>query len=58
MSVTNINTTSELSAAGEPRTMMRGRVVLRGDDDYALTRKIWNGAAGRDGRTGQRIILA
>lgn len=44
MSVTNINTTSELSAARELCTMMQGRVVLRGDDDYARTRRIWNGA--------------
>jgi FAD/FMN-containing dehydrogenase len=44
MSVTNINTTSELTAAHELRTMMQGRVVLRGDDDYARTRQIWNRA--------------
>ena len=44
MSVTSINTTSELSAARELRSMMQGRVVLRGDDDYARTRQIWNGA--------------
>ena len=44
MSVTNINTTSELSAARELRTIMQGKVVLRGDDEYARTRRIWNGA--------------
>jgi hypothetical protein len=44
MSVANINTTSELTAARELRAMMRGRVVLRGDDDYARTRQIWNRA--------------
>jgi FAD/FMN-containing dehydrogenase len=31
-------------ATRELRTMMRGRVALRGDDDYARTRRIWNGA--------------
>jgi FAD/FMN-containing dehydrogenase len=44
MSATSTHTTSELAAARELRAMMQGRVVLRGDDDYALTRKIWNGA--------------
>src|SRR5262249_28784305 len=37
-------TTSDLAAAGELRTVMHGKVVLRGDDDYASTRQIWNGA--------------
>jgi FAD/FMN-containing dehydrogenase len=44
VSVTNIHTGSELDAARELRTVMHGRVVLRGDDDYAQTRQIWNGA--------------
>ena len=44
MSVTNLHTTSELTAARELRAVMQGRVVARGDDDYARTRKIWNGA--------------
>jgi hypothetical protein len=44
MSVTNTQTTSELIAARELRAMMQGRVVLRGDDDYARTRQIWNRA--------------
>ena len=44
MSVTSTNTTSELTAARELRTMMQGRIVLRGDDDYARTRQIWNRA--------------
>jgi hypothetical protein len=44
MSVTNMHTTSELAAARELRSMMQGRVVLRADDDYASTRKIWNSA--------------
>jgi hypothetical protein len=26
------------------RELVRGRVVSRGDDDYARTRRIWNGA--------------
>jgi FAD/FMN-containing dehydrogenase len=42
MSVTNINSASELTATRELRAMMQGRVVLRGDDDYARTRQIWN----------------
>ena len=44
MSVTNINTGSELDAARQLRTVMQGRVVLQGEDDYAQTRQIWNGA--------------
>ena len=39
-----MTTTSELGPARELRTIMRGRVVLRGDDDYARTRQIWNRA--------------
>ena len=46
MSVTNIQTTLELTAACELRSMMQGRVVLRGDDDYARTRQIFNRAVG------------
>jgi FAD/FMN-containing dehydrogenase len=34
----------ELAATRELRATMQGRVVSRGDDDYALTRRIWNGA--------------
>jgi hypothetical protein len=44
MSVFDIQTTSELSAARELRAVMQGRVVLRDSDDYARTRKIWNRA--------------
>jgi hypothetical protein len=44
MSATNIHPASELTAARELRAMMRGRVVLRGDDDYARMRQIWNRA--------------
>ncbi|MGF6811600.1 hypothetical protein OKW30_006792 [Paraburkholderia sp. Clong3] len=44
MSVATTHTASELTAARELRAMMQGRVVLRGDDDYARTRRIWNGA--------------
>jgi hypothetical protein len=44
MSVTNINTASVLTATRDLRTMMQGRVVLRGDGDYARTRQIWNRA--------------
>ena len=44
MSVTNIHTGSELDAARQLRAVMHGKVVLRGDDDYAQTRQIWNGA--------------
>ena len=34
----------ELTAVRELRAMMQGRVVLRGDGDYARTRQIWNRA--------------
>ncbi|HEX8891983.1 MAG TPA: FAD-binding oxidoreductase [Terriglobales bacterium] len=44
MSLTNIHSTSELAVAGELRAVMQGRVVTRGDWDYAKTRQIWNGA--------------
>ena len=44
MSVTNITKETELSAARELRAVMQGTVVLRDSDDYARTRKIWNGA--------------
>jgi FAD/FMN-containing dehydrogenase len=44
MGSTNIQFSSELSAAGELRTMMQGRVVSRSDVDYARTRQIWNQA--------------
>jgi len=44
MSVSSIHTALELTAAGELQAAMHGRVVLRGDDDYARTRQIWNGA--------------
>jgi len=44
MTVTNLQTSSELTVAHQLRAMMRGRVVLRGDDHYARTRQIWNGA--------------
>jgi hypothetical protein len=44
MSVTEIHPTSELAAARELRATMQGRVVLRGDDDFARTRQIWNRA--------------
>jgi hypothetical protein len=53
MSVTETHTNSALSATHELRTMMRGRVVLRGDDDYARTRQIWNRAV-----EGQPALLA
>ena len=38
------HTNSELSATRELRAMIQGRVLLRGEDDYARTRQIWNGA--------------
>jgi hypothetical protein len=44
MSVAETHTNSVLSATRELRTMMRGRVVLRGDGDYIRTRQIWNRA--------------
>jgi FAD/FMN-containing dehydrogenase len=44
MTVTNIDPASELTVARELRAMMQGKVVLRGDDEYARTRQIWNRA--------------
>ena len=44
MSITEMRTSSAVSAARELRTVMQGRVVLRGDDDYARMRQIWNRA--------------
>src|SRR5215469_2590436 len=44
MGVTNLHSASELTAVRELRAAMQGRVVLRGDDEYAETRQIWNGA--------------
>jgi FAD/FMN-containing dehydrogenase len=44
MSAITMHTTSESAATHELRAMMQGRIVSRGDDDYARTRKIWNGA--------------
>jgi FAD/FMN-containing dehydrogenase len=44
MSLTEMRTGSALNAARELRAAMQGRVVLRGDDDYARTRQIWNRA--------------
>jgi FAD/FMN-containing dehydrogenase len=44
VSVANIHTGSGLDAARQLRAVMQGKVVLRGDDDYAQTRQIWNGA--------------
>jgi FAD/FMN-containing dehydrogenase len=38
------HTTAELTADQELRALMQGRAVLRGDGEYARTRKIWNGA--------------
>jgi hypothetical protein len=44
MSITEMRTSLAVSAARELRTVMQGRVVLRGDDDYARMRQIWNRA--------------
>jgi hypothetical protein len=44
MSITDIRTSSTLSAARELRAEMQGRVVLRDDDDYSRARQIWNRA--------------
>ena len=38
MSATDIQTTSELTAAPELLKVIPGRVVVRGSDDYAQTR--------------------
>ena len=44
MSETKIHPISELTATRELRAAMQGQVVVRGDHDYARTRKIWNAA--------------
>jgi FAD/FMN-containing dehydrogenase len=44
MIVFDRHTTAALTAAQELRALMQGSVVLRGDDDYARTRQIWNRA--------------
>jgi FAD/FMN-containing dehydrogenase len=44
VSVTNLHTGSELDAARALRVAMQGTVVVRGDDDYARARQIWNRA--------------
>ena len=44
MSMSNNRNISELPVARELRSVMQGRVVPRGDGDYAQTRQIWNGA--------------
>ena len=44
MSMSNNRNISELLVARELRSVMQGRVVPRGDGDYAQTRQIWNGA--------------
>jgi FAD/FMN-containing dehydrogenase len=44
MSVTSVHPGSGLDGVGELQFVMRGKVVLHGDDDYARTRQIWNGA--------------
>jgi hypothetical protein len=44
MNVMSKSTNPHSDAARELRTKMQGRVVSRGDDDYARTRQIWSGA--------------
>jgi FAD/FMN-containing dehydrogenase len=44
MNVMSKSTTPHSDAARELRTKMQGRVVSWGDDDYARTRRVWNGA--------------
>jgi FAD/FMN-containing dehydrogenase len=45
MTVTNDTTAPELNVARELREVMHGRIVRRGDNDYAHVRQIWNQAA-------------
>jgi len=47
MVVSNMHATSDLATAGELRTVMQGRIVLRGDNDYDSMRQVWNGALRR-----------
>ncbi|WP_063696491.1 FAD-binding oxidoreductase [Bradyrhizobium centrolobii] len=42
VNVTNKSTTSD--AAAELGAKMQGRIVSRGEDEYARTRRVWNGA--------------
>ena len=44
MSMMKTGVRSELDVARDLQAMMKGRVVSRGDSDYARTRRIWNGA--------------
>jgi FAD/FMN-containing dehydrogenase len=44
MNVISKSATSNSAAARQLRTTMQGRVVPWDDDDYARTRRIWNGA--------------
>ena len=44
MSVMNSVSKAGLAPARDLRATLQGRVVVRGDDAYADTRKIWNGA--------------
>ena len=44
MNVMSKSTNSHSAAARELRSKMQGRVVSWGDDDYARTRRVWNGA--------------
>jgi hypothetical protein len=38
----------KLTATRELHAMMQGRIVSRGDDDYARTRQIWNAAVEKE----------
>ena len=44
MNVMSKSTNPHSAAARELRSKMQGRVVSWGDDDYARTRRVWNGA--------------
>jgi FAD/FMN-containing dehydrogenase len=44
MNVMSKSTIPHSAAVRELRTRMQGRIVSRGEDDYARTRQVWNGA--------------
>jgi FAD/FMN-containing dehydrogenase len=48
MELTNAIAASGVTAASDLRGVMRGKVMLPTDADYARTRQVWNGATKHD----------